>query len=586
MPPRKRKLEDDDTAEESPKYVAGKVVRNGTNPPIEYSDPFRPDSELFRDEWSIPRFNAFVTFTLDHLREVYPTIFKDFIKLPSRKFHPQYYYKIDQPISINEIKNRDYEYADGTRDFLLDVELLAKNCASYNEEDSLIVKNALQMVNYIEYEALKAKNVEKNYMINGSVKDKLLALFEKIEKATAKKITDSVTDLKANLQDADDDEFLLAEPFMELVDKEELPEYYEVIHRPTALNIIKRNLIEEQYPKIYDFITEMHLVFDNAFVFNSASSLIYQSAQALLEYFITSYREMLNELKELKDHGEIVLDVQPNEYEKNLGHRKVDEKTATVNEESDDDFDDFNHVEGLGNGYQRNILTEDYLLGPEHIVSMKLKADETNKIPIITEKINKRLETPKYNILKSLKKDSVSDQFKTDKELYTLIAEVSIFTSKGLYIQGINPMQGTKPSCNQNWLEYNFIGSKMNQNENIFSLSLDPTQTYLTVIAKVKNSKLRSILHLNNDLIRPRNEPRVVLPIPNINNNGTPDIQTQDDNRENQSDNETHNEKFDIHLNEGLNLLEFECRAAGDSTESIDNKDTVETMKFWINVFP
>lgn len=585
MPPKKRKLEDD-TEEESTKYVAGKLVRSGTNPPIEYSDPFHPDSELFRDEWSIPRFNAFVTYTLDHLREGYPIIFKDFIKLPSRKFHPQYYYKIDQPISINEIKNRDYEYADGTRDFLLDVELLAKNCASYNEEDSLIVKNSYQMVNYIEYEALKAKNVDKNYVINDSVKEKLLAIFEKVEKATAKKITDAVTDLKANLQDADDDEFLLAEPFMELVDKEELPEYYEVIHRPTALNIIKTNLINGQYPKIYDFITEMHLVFDNAFVFNSSSSLIYQSAQALLEYFITSYREMLNELKELKDHGEIVLDIQPNEYEKNLGHRKVDEKITTVNEESDDDFDDFNHVEGLGNGYQRNILTEDYLLGPEHIVSMKLKADETKKVPTITDRINKRLETPKYNILKSLKKDSVSEQFKTDKKLYTLIEEVSIFTSKGLYIQGINPMQGTKPSCNQNWLEFNFIGSKMNQNENIYSLSLDPTQTYLTVITKVKNSKLRSTLHLNNDVIRPRNEPRTVLPIPNINNDGTAGVESQNDNHDNQPDNEAHNEKFDIHLNEGLNLLEFESILPGDSAEISGNEITKEVMKFWINVSP
>ena len=585
MPPKKRKL-DDDSTEESPKYVAGKVVRSGTNPPIEYSDPFRPDSELFRDEWSIPRFNAFVTYTLDHLREVYPIIFKDFIKLPSRKFHPQYYYKIDQPISINEIKNRDYEYADGTRDFLLDVELLAKNCASYNEEDSLIVKNAYQMVNYIEYEALKAKNVDKNYVINDSVKDKLLALFEKIEKATAKKITDYVTDLRANLQDADDDEFMLAEPFMELVDKEELPEYYEVIHRPTALSIIKRNLIDGQYPKVYDFITEIHLVFDNAFVFNSSTSLIYQSAQALLEYFITLYREMFNELKELKDHGEMILEVQPNEYEKFLGHRKVDQKTTTVNEESDDDFDDFNHVEGLGNGYARNMLTEDYLLGPEHVASMKLKADESSKTPIKTERINKRLETPKFNILKSLKKDSVSDQFKTDKKFYTLIEEISIFTSKGLYIQGINPMQGTKPSSNQNWLEYNFIGNKINQNENIFSLSLDPIQTYLTMIAKVKNSKLRSTLHLNNDLVRPRNEPKATLSIPHINGDGTPSVQSQEKIHENQSDNETHNEKFDIHLNEGLNLLEYECYTPGDSNDIINNVDSKEVMKFWINVFP
>ncbi|SMN17741.1 similar to Saccharomyces cerevisiae YKR008W RSC4 Component of the RSC chromatin remodeling complex [Maudiozyma saulgeensis] len=585
MPPKKRKIEEDSN-NESPKYVAGKVARHGANPPIDYSDPLNPDSELYRDDWSIPRFNLFVTYTLDHLRETYSTIFKDFIKLPSRKFHPQYYYKIDQPISINEIKNRDYEYADGTRNFLLDVELLAKNCASYNEEDSLIVKNSYQMVNYIQFEALKAKNVERNYIINDTIKTRLISLLETLIEATAKKIYDTIPDLKANLQDSENDEFQLSEPFMELVDKEELPEYYEVIHRPNALNIIKTNLENDQYLKIYDFITDVNLVFDNAFVFNSSTALIYQSAKALLEYFTFISSNMFNELKDLKDRGELTLDIEKNEYEKFLGDRKVDERHV-IHEESEDDFDDFNHVEGLGNGYTRNILTEDYLLGPDHVESMRSKFSVSNQTPILNEKINKHVETPKFNILKSLKNESVSEQFKKDKKTYELVREVSIFSSKGLYTQGINPMQGSKPSCSQNWLEFNFIGKNLNQNENIFTISVDPIQTFLTVVAKVNNSNLKSALQLNNDTIKPRVENKKHQPTIQQNfNSGS--LSTQDEKNENFTDSETHTENFDIRLNEGLNLLEFSCETTNIENGEVENNNVMskETMKFWINVFP
>ncbi|CAD1785010.1 similar to Saccharomyces cerevisiae YKR008W RSC4 Component of the RSC chromatin remodeling complex [Maudiozyma barnettii] len=584
MPPKKRKIEEDSTSE-PPKYVAGKVARHGANPPIDYSDPLKPDSELYRDDWSISRFNLFVTYTLDHLRETYPTIFKDFIKLPSRKFHPQYYYKVDQPISINEIKNRDYEYADGTRNFLLDVELLAKNCASYNEEDSLIVKNSYQMVNYIQYEALKAKNVERNYVINDTIKTRLLSLLETLIEATAKKIYDTIPDLKVNLQDSENDDFQMSEPFVELVDKEELPEYYEVIHRPTALNIIKTNLENGQYSKIYDFITEVNLVFDNAFVFNNSTSLIYQSAKALLEYFTFTSLIMFNELKDLKDHGELSLDIEKNEYEKYLGDRKVDERHV-IHEESDDDFDDFNHVEGLGNGYTRNILTEDYLLGPDRVESMKSKFSVSNQTPSLIEKVNKHVETPKFNILKSLKNESesVSEQFKKDKKIYELIEEISIFSSKGLYTQGINPMQGSKPSSTQNWLEFNFIGKKLNQNENTFTISLDPIQTFLTLVAKIGTSNLESTLRLNNDIIKPRVENKKHQPTIHLNtNSGSPSV--QDEKNDNINDTEIHTENFDIRLNEGLNLLEFSCETKNGEVEN-NNVLSKETMKFWINVFP
>ena len=119
-------------SDERPKYLPGKHPKNQEKTPhVDYNAPLNPKSELFLDDWHIPKFNRFINFTLDVLIDKYKDIFKDFIKLPSRKFHPQYYYKIQQPMSINEIKSRDYEYEDGPSNFLLDVELLTKNCQAY-----------------------------------------------------------------------------------------------------------------------------------------------------------------------------------------------------------------------------------------------------------------------------------------------------------------------------------------------------------------------------------------------------------------------------------------------------------------------
>ena len=581
MPPKKKVKVDDEPENEGPKYVAGKMPKSGDIPPVEYSDPLRPNSELFREEWSIPSFNAFVTYTLDELRDTYPSIFKDFIKLPSRKFHPQYYYKIDQPISINEIKNRDYEYADGTKDFLLDVELLAKNCAAYNDEDSLIVKNSYQMVNYIKSEALKAKNVKRNYMLTEDIKPRVEELLTVLIDATAKTISTSVPSLTATLQDTSDDVFKLSEPFMDMVDKEALPEYYEVINKPIALGVIQKNLDKSYYAKVYDFITDVHTVFDNAFVFNSPDSLIYQSALALLEYFDFATEDIFFKgLKDLSERGEITLEFDKFDTEKYLGHGASVEQPLAA-EESDDDLDDFNHVEGLGNGYTRKLLTEDYLLGPKDAKDSASQNGDT-VTSLAQEKINKQVDVPKFNIIKSLKTEDVSAQFKMEKKKYNHIEEVSIFTSKGLYTQGINPMQGSAPSCAQNWLQFDFIGNELNQNENIFSLALDPVQTFLTVVAKVTKSNLKVVLQLNKDVVRPRKDKK--RQHSTIENPLNGDENAQEDT----SNAEPTSEKFDVRLSEGLNMLEVRCETVAEMNANGETTvpPVVESMKFWINVAP
>lgn len=559
----KKRSADDEEVTETPKYVAGKVPRLDNVPSVDYRTPFNPKSELFVDDWSIPKFDLFISYTLDNLIETYKNIFKDFIKLPSRKFHPQYYYKINQPISVNEIKSRDYEYPEGPKNFILDVELLAKNCASYNETDSLIVKNAYQMTNYIKYEVLKAKNVKRNYLLNDDIKARLVKYLDKLVDATEKDVEEELGSSINGLEES----AKLCEPFLEIVDKDELPEYFEIIHRPMSLNVVKKNLEVNYYSKIYDVIINVILIFENALIFNDATTLIHQTSKALLEYFNHLMNDkFFPELNDASERGELKLEYDKIEYEKYLD-KNINENNninALPGIEDDEDDYDFNHIEGLGNGYTRSLLTEDYLLNPK--AATKSGLSTTTSINVATpSEPDEKPEVLKYNVIKSSKKETHPEEYTIEKKPYTLIEEIAITTSQSLYNQAMNPMPGSRPSCTQNWLEFKFKGKNLNQNENMFSFCVEPVQTFLTITAKVTALNLKCILTVNKDVIK------------SLKDKSSSKVTNQDSGEVKVEENEEP-EKFEIRLNEGLNELEFKCHA--------EESQDFEVMKFWVNVLP
>ncbi|CAI4598892.1 Chromatin structure-remodeling complex subunit rsc4 [Saccharomyces cerevisiae] len=611
-------------SDERPKYLPGKHPKNQEKTPhVDYNAPLNPKSELFLDDWHIPKFNRFISFTLDVLIDKYKDIFKDFIKLPSRKFHPQYYYKIQQPMSINEIKSRDYEYEDGPSNFLLDVELLTKNCQAYNEYDSLIVKNSMQVVMLIEFEVLKAKNLKRNYLINSEVKAKLLHYLNKLVDATEKKINQAL--LGASSPKNLDDKVKLSEPFMELVDKDELPEYYEIVHSPMALSIVKQNLEIGQCSKIYDFIIDMLLVFQNAHIFNDPSALIYKDATTLTNYFnYLIQKEFFPELQDLNERGEINLEFDKFEFENYLaiggggpaaaGALAISALDNDIEPESNredliDQADyDFNHFEGLGNGYNRSLLTEDYLLNPNNFKKLIAKPETaqsevknerstTSDIEKTNSLESEHLKIPKYNVIKSMQKEmqSLSEQHTMEYKPYKLIQQIYIFSSKNLYSQATKPLPGSRPSCNQNWVEYIFNGNELSQNENAFSFMLQPMQTFLTLQSHLTSSlkDTETLLTINKEPVKSRTS--------NVNSNLSQPQQQENDVIGNDTkqdienltigggnnndivgnDNDKRNnitEIFDIRLSEGLNHLVFRCE------DKISHE--TEFMNFWINVLP
>ena len=71
----------------------------------------------------------------------------------------------------------------------------------------------------------------------------------------------------------------LAEPFLTLPSKRELPDYYESIKNPISLNIIRKNLKAEKYGSdVEKLYKDMNKMFDNCKEYNRPESRLFKDA--------------------------------------------------------------------------------------------------------------------------------------------------------------------------------------------------------------------------------------------------------------------------------------------------------------------
>ncbi|KAI9059557.1 hypothetical protein FKP32DRAFT_1596121 [Trametes sanguinea] len=73
----------------------------------------------------------------------------------------------------------------------------------------------------------------------------------------------------------------LADMFMDLVDKDSWPEYYEVIPQPRCINGVKANLAQNKYKDPLNAYEDLNLVFLNALYYNEPGSQISKDATTL-----------------------------------------------------------------------------------------------------------------------------------------------------------------------------------------------------------------------------------------------------------------------------------------------------------------
>lgn len=232
-----------------------------------------------------------------------------FLKLPSKKFYPDYYTIVPTPFTVSDIQRKlaRGKYSDTTTDeFVQDFELIYSNAKLYNDPQSWIVADALEMLDYVQAEISGASRgaLAAAGAASGASGPKL-QLKLKTKSDEAELTVDDLPDAAATvLETVRDHKFpslgVLSEPFLDDIDRDEYPDYFKVIKHPTSFNsmlaavqrkgyFLHKKLVAENLQQFY---ADTQLIFSNAQLYNDPSLLIHQDLLKLQEFFEQQYAEL------------------------------------------------------------------------------------------------------------------------------------------------------------------------------------------------------------------------------------------------------------------------------------------------------
>ena len=299
-----------------------------------------------------------------------------FIKLPPKKIYADYYQLIENPISINEIKQATISKRKNSPEISLDQFadmwiLMSSNAATYNDPESLIVNDA----NLIKDYALKRINDYKNYLLvveKSDTKTKSDSKKSENKKPDTKKL--KIESKSKDEKDLEDEEFdendtedytnelqkifkhllsfkvshhknsvPLSKTLMELPPKDDpnTEDFYDIVTEPLCFNIINERLENGNYSMgkfgYKKFVNDLNLMFDNYLdVFTSGS--YFKSAQGLSKAFhkrIEKFESQILDKKLPSSSGS-------NSSKSNTTNSKSKQKTVTnddsyIDEEANDE---------------------------------------------------------------------------------------------------------------------------------------------------------------------------------------------------------------------------------------------------------
>lgn len=229
-----------------------------------------------------------------------------FLKLPSKKLYPDYYQIIAHPISIAEIQKKvktgGYENVDTFRD---DFQLLVDNATKYNDPTSWIVLGAQKIFDFVNDQVTQYKQETPN-VPQQKLKIKIKPPVDNDE-ITFARLPELCTKI---LKDTINHEFpgdgKISLPFMDDVDTKEYPEYLNFVKTPTSFNNVLTQIRTKRLfnPKLSiiknlsKFQEAYDLIFTNAQLFNDPSSMIHQDSIKLKNYIDVQYNELYQRAEE------------------------------------------------------------------------------------------------------------------------------------------------------------------------------------------------------------------------------------------------------------------------------------------------
>ncbi|XP_020708055.1 protein polybromo-1 isoform X4 [Athalia rosae] len=218
-----------------------------------------------------------------------------FMEKPSKKLYADYYQIIQEPIDMLGIEaNIKAEKYQSENELIADFKLMFNNCRQYNEEGSLIYEDA----NVLE-KVLMDKVKELGPLSESGKPVKSAASTPTRNVGRPKKVVPLHVQKLRTMYDTikeyhDTKGRQLSQIFMKLPNKNEYPDYYEVIKQPMNMEKIASILKNNGYDSLDELVSDFILMFDNACKYNEPDSQIYKDA-LILQRLVLQTKVQLSE---------------------------------------------------------------------------------------------------------------------------------------------------------------------------------------------------------------------------------------------------------------------------------------------------
>ncbi|XP_028520527.1 protein polybromo-1 isoform X2 [Apis cerana] len=221
-----------------------------------------------------------------------------FMEKPSKKLYPDYYQVIAEPIDMLAIEaNIKAEKYQSENELIQDFKLMFNNCRQYNEEGSLIYEdaNTLERVLMDKVKELgPLPETGKPTKSSASTPTRNVGRPKKVVPLHLQKLKTMYDTIK-DYHDGKGRQLSLI--FMKLPNKNEYPDYYEVIKQPMNMEKIASTLKNNGYENLDELVSDFILMFDNACKYNEPDSQIYKDA-LILQRLVLQTKLQLSEDEE------------------------------------------------------------------------------------------------------------------------------------------------------------------------------------------------------------------------------------------------------------------------------------------------
>ncbi|CAG0881534.1 unnamed protein product [Darwinula stevensoni] len=216
-----------------------------------------------------------------------------FQRLPSKRYYPDYWREIKNPMSMHKIKTKIKNGAYGTMSEVAgDFNVMFENAKQYNRPDSRMYKDAVKLQKIMQtklQELLELEGSLSEEGEDGSRKGKKLTRTQRqalLLKKRLKLLVKSIIDY------SDENGRQLIVVFMEKPSRKSYPDYYQVISDPIDMMTIEANVKNDKYKSVQEFVSDCKLMFNNCREYNEEGSVIYQDAVILEKVLMQKVEEM------------------------------------------------------------------------------------------------------------------------------------------------------------------------------------------------------------------------------------------------------------------------------------------------------